>query len=53
MTQLQADALSRRIDAQHDELIKKIDELDRLVTKALEEWTSVVAKDDSIVARKG
>ena len=44
----QTDALTERIDAQHDELLRKIDELDKQVTALLAEWTAVAEADATI-----
>ena len=49
MTQTQSDALAQRIDDQHNELLRKIDELDKQVTSLLEEWVGV-AQTDSLVS---
>ena len=50
MTQTQSDALAQHIDDQHNELLRKIDELDQQVTALLEEWVGV-AQADEIVAK--
>ncbi|MDO5307894.1 MAG: hypothetical protein Q4G03_00135 [Planctomycetia bacterium] len=52
MTQTQKDDLTCRLDAQHDELLKKIDELDLQVQAAIEEWSKVVKEDDAFVTAR-
>ena len=45
MTQTQTDNLMVRLDAQHDELLRRIDELDRQVAKTLAEWAAEAEED--------
>lgn len=40
MTQAQTDDMMVRLDAQHDELLRRIDELDRQIEATLAEWTA-------------
>ncbi|MBR4832729.1 MAG: hypothetical protein IKU86_00140 [Thermoguttaceae bacterium] len=40
MTQAQTDELMVRLDAQHDELLRRIDELDRQIAATLAEWAA-------------
>ncbi len=40
MTQAQTDDLMVRLDAQHDELLRRIDELDRKIAATLAEWAA-------------
>lgn len=40
MTQAQTDDLMVRLDAQHDELLLRIDELDRKIAATLAEWAA-------------
>ena len=45
MTQAQCDKTARRLETQHEELLRKIDELDRKVAEVLAEWTQIAEQD--------
>ncbi len=47
MTQAQTDDLMVRLDAQHDELLRRIDELDRKIAATLAEWAAEAKEDDA------
>jgi phage shock protein A len=41
MTQTQCEKTTQRLEAQHEELLRKIDELDKHVAEVLAEWTQI------------
>ena len=45
MTQTQCDKTTQRLEAQHEELLRKIDELDKRISEVLEEWTQIANQD--------
>ena len=45
MTQAQYDQTTRRLESQHEELLRKIDELDRKGAEVLAEWTQIAEQD--------
>ncbi|MBP3556415.1 MAG: hypothetical protein J6K20_01755 [Thermoguttaceae bacterium] len=45
MTQAQTDDLMVRLDAQHDELLRRIDELDRKIAATLADWAAEAEED--------
>ena len=47
MTQTHTDDLMVRLDAQHDELLQRIDELDRKIAATLAEWAKEAKEDDA------
>ncbi len=52
MTQAQSDKITQRLESQHDDVLRRIDELDRQILATLQEWSSVVEKDVAVPARK-
>ena len=52
MTQAQTEILTQRIESQHDELLRKIDELDHRIAAMLEEWTTVASEDATLCHKK-
>ncbi len=52
MTQAQTDDLMVRLDAQHDELLRRIDELDRKIAATLAEWAAEAKEDDAASSEK-
>ena len=45
MTQTQCDKTTQHLEAQHEELLRKIDELDKRVSEVLAEWIQVADQD--------
>ncbi len=52
MTQAQTDDLMVRLDAQHDELLRRIDELDRKIAETLAEWAAEAEEDAASVEKR-
>ena len=52
MTQAQTDDVMVRLDAQHDELLRRIDELDRKISATLAEWAAEAEADDDAPSEK-
>ncbi len=52
MTQAQTDDTMVRLDAQHDELLRRIDELDRKIAATLAEWAAEAEADDAAPSEK-
>jgi len=52
MTQTQSEKITQRLETQHDDVLRRLDELDRQILATLLEWSSVVEKDVAIVPRK-
>lgn len=45
MTQVKSEKTTQRLEAQHDELLRKIDELDKRVAEVLAEWAQISEQD--------
>ena len=52
MTQTQTDDLMVRLDSQHDELLRRIDELDRKISETLAEWAAEAAEENGATSEK-
>ncbi len=52
MTQAQTDDLMVRLDAQHDELLRRIDELDRQIEATLAEWAAEKTQAETALSER-
>lgn len=52
MTQAQTDDVMVRLDAQHDELLRRIDELDRKIAETLAEWAAEAEEEAAAPFKK-
>ena len=52
MTQAQTDDLLIRLDTQHDDLLRRIDDLDLKIAAVLEDWSPAAEPEPSDASKK-